>query len=53
MPLEVDHAFIACAREAPEADALLRAVLSKGRAIPIPVKAPPTGASTSRTSCWN
>src|ERR1700730_51152 len=24
MPLEVDHAFIACAREAPEADALLR-----------------------------
>jgi len=30
MPLEVDHAFIACAREAPEADALLRAGIVEG-----------------------
>jgi hypothetical protein len=39
MPLEVDHAFIACALEAPEADALLRlGFVARGQAIHIPAK---------------
>jgi hypothetical protein len=51
MPLEVDHAFIACALEAPEADALLRLGFVEGSSNSHPGQgtADPAKARSERT----